>query len=333
MNYIKALKKTKFAFLMAIASGSAFGLTPNQETGIGLAGAYGFLIAQNFGLDKIEKEFPELSRRVRLARLMFDASYGDATEKVEKRFVELFKDQNVNEVLDQLKGKVIEEYENEKLSREDAEKFIETVERRSKGDIESERAKRFIHGVIFEGSPEKEFASHEVQYDLSGHSKSKGLNIIVKMPYSWVSKESSFPNTLKTWSSVGGVGDGFLGLEIHKLDGANISKEDVQKSSKSGVVPGGIVGKNALKLKVAYTEISRLPALMVDSEEISERLGDKFFTVGKRLIAYNKDKVLILNCMTAGAQKDEEQIRKNFERIGPLCKVFYISLVVKNMYN
>ena len=67
-----------FHILMALvlavfpAASSAINLNPPAVKGV--ARAYGFVLAQEFSLSRIAKEFPELSGGVELARAQFGSS-------------------------------------------------------------------------------------------------------------------------------------------------------------------------------------------------------------------------------------------------------------------
>ena len=330
--YFRITKSLLFGLLFI--SLESLSLTPSQDTASGLSAAYGFLFAQKETLDEIERKFPELKDEVLMARMKFDASYSDALGKTEKKFIDLFpgNKSDIEKVMEDLRSFVIKRSKEQNLSKEASIEFLIKTGERSKGNIESENAKRYIHSVIFDGNPELELLKHSVVYDTTGNPKAKGLDVLVKMPFSWNSSDSNFPNTLRTWVYAGGQAEGWNTLEIRKFDGDVVSKEDVQRAVKAGKIPRGIIPKEAVRSNLKYTEISRLPAVTYDFESSIERLGNNIMVSSKNLVAYDRDKIVILSCGVGGKQEEVAKIRKNMERVAALCMGFFNSLIVKNAF-
>jgi hypothetical protein len=257
------------AIIIIAAQSHAFAFNANQEAANGLAGVYGYTAAQEKTLNQIVVSYPELKEKVQLAKLDFKATYGDVMESVKSILTALFPDLKES-FFEQLKTS-----DSQDLTKPVAENFIKTVHNRAQGIIERESIKKFLLAATFYTRPEREFVKFGENFDFSSDPKSKGLNLKLITPQSWLASDSRFPNTLKTWKTEAGTGKGFANLEVHRWDGPKTDSEYVKNAVSKGEIPRNLLPKNAILGSLQFTEISGLPAVTYSFNVTTDRVGLK----------------------------------------------------------
>jgi hypothetical protein len=78
-------KKRWALFLLALFfyTSASLAINFNPTSVKGMAQAYGFVLGQEYSLSRIEKEFPELTGGVELARAQFGSAFPDIKAKLE----------------------------------------------------------------------------------------------------------------------------------------------------------------------------------------------------------------------------------------------------------
>ena len=308
---------------------------PTESASKGLFGLYGYAMGQAFRLDQIEQMHPQLKDAVREARLKFQSIYGDVGLLTKTIIYDRFP--NSEQVLEKIDDEVKQSTANtsDHVTRPgSAIAFLQTVEARSKGDIEKEHIKRFLNAVAFYERPEREWINSKSSFNFSDDPKAKGLKISLEAPYSWLSRESRLPNTLRAWSGESGAGYLHATIEVQQHDGPKISASLVRKLIAQGKIPRGLKPtKSAVISNVRGTEISRYPAAIFEFETTVDRLGVKLISFGQSLAVYDGDKTVILTCGVGGEHTRHDLLKSEKKRFERACFLFFNSLLIENRFN
>jgi hypothetical protein len=191
------------------------GVTPREPKWKQVGQAYGFFYAQNYSLNRITTEYPDLAPQVRLANFAFMATalgegasaldqvlkrewpkeWADAQPKVEEEFLRLVNDQ--------------------KLTRETAVAYIEEVNQRAKGNLpESIKMAFLANNPAYVKSPGAELsAGWRQNFSTLKHPKSAGADITIGFPLSWRKRESTREGVIQVFRS--GAGNGPILVTIN----------------------------------------------------------------------------------------------------------------------
>lgn len=314
------------AVIIIVSHQKSFAFNRNPDAANGLLKVYGYIIGQERTLDQIEKAFPELRQKVQLARLEFKLTYGDVTQSVTSIISSLFP-----ELQEKIALVVYEQAKNidaPSLTKSSAEDYVTKVQNRANGTIESIDLKRYLFAVAYFDRPEREFARFRDEYDFTNDSKSKGLNLKVQVPQSWLASDSRFPNTLKTWRTGAGTGKGFSNLEVHRYDGPEMDSDYVKKLLSQGEIPRVALPKNATVSDIKLTEFSGLPAVMYSFNLSTDRIGVTLHQRHSVLVIYTKDRTIIMNCAVGGLGSEQSQLILIAQKYQNLCFLYFNSLII-----
>ncbi|MEQ1667712.1 MAG: hypothetical protein ABL868_04590 [Sulfuriferula sp.] len=78
----KQISRWMLVLLTFFIYSPSFAINFNQTSMKGMAQAYGFVLAQEYSLSRITKEFPDLALNVQLARAQFDSIFPDIKIKL-----------------------------------------------------------------------------------------------------------------------------------------------------------------------------------------------------------------------------------------------------------
>ncbi len=173
-----------------------------------VAQAYGFFYAQNYSLNRISTEYPDLAPEVRLANFAFIATAlgegANALDAVLKR--EWPKEWA--EAQPQIEAEFLRIAKEQKLTRELAVAYIQEVNQRAKGNLpESVRNAFLANNPAYVKSPGAELsAGWRQNFATFKHPKSSGADITIAFPLSWRKRESTRDGVVQVFRS--GAGNG-----------------------------------------------------------------------------------------------------------------------------
>lgn len=206
------------SFVLLIFSQGGYSQTLTRNQIILLGEVNGFLIGQKISLERIKQDFPDLRNNVLEVELKWKLEFGKVEDEVQRQLKEVLKDkydESVNLIKEKLEGSDF----LKDFTRIDAINFIETVNQRSKGNIEEQfKAKVLMYHPDFMKNPSQEFSrGYRNKYISTGNEiKSKGIKIKFEFPATWLQKEGERPNIL--FKAISRNGDGPTSLIINIRD-------------------------------------------------------------------------------------------------------------------
>lgn len=316
-------------FLTTLYSGLTFAFLNTQTAANGLSGAYGYLYGQEESLKNIETKFPELAREVAIVRVKFNQTYPNAFEEVNKRLVAFFGQDNSAKVKDSIADNTAQYLASSSLDKNGALDFIRNVSARADGNIEPPQTKRFINAAVFYEHPEREMVVSSQTYQSSGNPKALGVNLSVRMPFSWATTRDDDPKALFSWKSEAGSGMGFSSIAVKDLAGAPPTVSEIKSSAKFmtspsfEIIPGGKV------IKSSFVEMGNFPAILQTIEASQSRLGTEFFITSRILLVFDKNKLIALGCGVGWAKSEIAKIKQENLRLEKVCSQFFNSLNIQ----
>ncbi|TCV80089.1 hypothetical protein [Sulfurirhabdus autotrophica] len=329
----KRVQRWLLLFIMVLTTfpTSSFAISLNPSSVKGIAEAYGFILMQEYSLSRIEKDFPELSDRVGLARAQFGSTFPDIKSQLEAQIKKAMGDKQFQKTATTLQTKIREASGRQRITRDIAVNFLDQVKARSNGEIESP-VLEYMLAVKYTSHPVDEFTDgFRQRYHTDGAGKSQGVQLNLQLPRSWTAKEGERPHIVQKWVSENGTGSEIIHLDIQDAQGYNPTKKEMEKYVRSGEaknsVPDGFKyvasGNFTLEGQTGYWLQIAMPL---------ERAGIKMYLDSLAYQFYFQGKSIGLMCQAGGPESEKNNVNEAFKRIQPLCQQVLNSLVLMQGY-
>ena len=297
-----------------------------------LAKTFGFCYGQRLSLTQLRQMFPDLEPQIMLAEMQWKSAFKEAEAGVEERLKAFGPEQ-----WEDTRSKMIAQLEpvlkqqNSKATREIAVKFVEVVQQRAKGVLDSPNREMLLAShPRFVKSPELEFATgYTGTFSSKGHSKAKGVELTVSYPLSWKQLEADRPNVVQKWTSDGGHGTDIFMVQIRRLPAVPTPQESAEVFTES--FANEMFEDGGKTLSYTTGRLEKLPLGIVHFTQTAKRLD---FSVDTRGIFYyliHEDAFIALQfmCYTPGGAEAKEARIKQLE---PLIRSIVNSLVLPTNY-
>lgn len=333
-RFIK-ISMVKSLFLFVIISFSSLNAQIYSNYYEDLSRAYGFCIGQNYSLDKIATEFPDLSLEVQKSRLEFNSAFKSSFTEIENILKKSFSSKWAD-FQRQMKVQINNSLATTRLTKEQSISFIHQVKARSKGEIESPVLEiLLINNPTFKNNPEKEFLEGFTKsYRTKNHYKSKGVDFEIKFPMSWAIKEGIRPNVIQLLTSENGHGFDSIVLMVKEIpieDNYSISEEELDylfsKDVLKEIIPSG--GEYISSKPIT---LDRQKGAMLIFQQDMQRMDLTLRMRALHFITIYKNKMISIQCVT-GLQKEKAHLlEKRFLKMKQLFWLVGNSFVIHSQY-
>ena len=330
------MKKILSVIVLIISINSIFSQTYenlNKSKSNRVMEAYGFLVGQDYTLNKIVKDYPHLKVNVMTVQMAFNEFFFKSKIGLEK----YLKYNSGIEDLSDIDNKIISEinkiYFEQKLTEEIAMDFISEVESRAKGNIVSTVLETLLFFQFFD-QPQDEFTSGFTnKFKTKGHPKSKNTDWQIKIPKSWKAEEGDRPNIIQKFTSDYGSGNQSIALMVKEFSlpkGTKITNEDLNMLfTEDEMKKMSPTGSNF----ISFTKmtIDKNVGGMIEFEQTIERLDIK---VKIRLVQFmfiRDNKWYFLQC-SVNTLKLNNDLSIELKKYLPLFKLVANSIVVNDQY-
>ncbi len=296
-----------------------------------LAKAHGFVIGQQYSLELISRQFPELSSDVNEAWRVFESSaLGEGNRGTEMTLSELLGDQwpgfDAN-----MRQQVKASFDQRIFDRDDAITFVAQVKARARGELpESIRAALLSANPRYSKNPAQEFLDGwKKSYTSTGHPMAKGASFNITYPTSWAATEGELPDTLQNFRSEGGYGLEMVTIVTKSLpvttDGVITQQDRLDIFSPPNMrdfLPG-----NATLIGGQTAKIDGNPAGVIEYTMILER-GSVSSPVHAWTINFLSDNTLVsLQFFVFAVHKSESELAGRMDSFKPLFLLMANSVV------
>ncbi|GAB2783586.1 hypothetical protein HNQ93_002325 [Hymenobacter luteus] len=292
---------------------------------------YGYLLGQDYTLNRISIEHPELETHVIQVKGEFNYKFSNAKERISIALKDALQqsystyENKLTSQLDSVLGKQI-------LTRETSIAFIKEVLDRSKGHIPSPIIETLLIYQYNNGG-EEFLDNYTYTFKTKGHAKSKGTDWKIKIPRSWKALEAERPNIIQKFTSENGYGNYTIILMVKDLPlhkGYKASEKELLEtfslSNAKGMIPEG-----STFISHKRVVIDNQPGMVIESSHTEKRLD---LEIRFRMIQYvfiYKNQMYITQGMIAQKSSDMtlEQLSTRFS---PLFRLIINSLVLNAQY-
>lgn len=297
-----------------------------------LGKTFGFCYGQRLSLNQLRQMFPDLETQIMLTEMQWNSAFKEAEEGVEARLKVFAPDEWAD-----ARTKIIAQIEpilrqqNSKSTREMAINFLEVVQQRAKGVLDSPNREMLLAShPQFVKSPEQEFAAgYTGTFSSKGHPKAKGVELTFRYPLSWKQLEADRPNIVQKWTSDGGHGTDIFMLQIRKFPDPPTPQESEELFTESFAKEMFEVGGKVLSYTTGRLE--KLPLGIVHFTQTTKRLDLSVDTRGVFYYLIHEDAFIALQfmCYTPGGAEAKEA---RIQQLDPLIKAMVNSLVLPTNY-
>lgn len=321
-----------FVWLCCLSSTSATALDHTHTSIKAISKAYGFILGQDLSLARVERTYPEAAMEVEMARLAFNAAFPDTKQKLEAELISALTEVKFKELRGEINKKMLGLLSKQQISPQLAQRFLEQVKARAKGDEMEPEVLRYLLAVRYSRNPGAEFADgFRQRFRTDGMGKAQGIRLGLQLPRSWLAKDGERPHIVQKWTSEGGTGNSMVLLDIRDAEGYNPSRSEMEKFVKSGeardVVPdGGKVhdsGNITLENRTGY---------WVDMSVKLERAGFHMYERGYLYQLFINGKAIGLMCMSLSKEDEPQKADIAAKLNKPVCQQVLNSLVLDQAY-
>jgi hypothetical protein len=301
-------------------------LPPNSPIG-DLSRVFGFIYGQEYAISKISETFPEYSNVLLYHQAEFNIQFKTAVEKITKE-LESALGSDFNKLKSDLEKRIYEI--NLPSTHAEAIAFIDLLENRSKGDIESPVREILLTYQFLQNPAREQAAGFSQHYSTAGHPKAKGLTLNFKLPASWHKKEGDRPNIINKFISYNGneiilfmVRD--LGLPSnYKITQDELNEFFVEDELKE-MIPGAASFISAKPIKLD----GNLGGQIIYSIR-GQRLDSYYDTQFVMFTTIHNNQMIMMQCAVHAV--DDENLDHRFRLFFPLFRQVANSMVIVDKY-
>lgn len=318
-----------FAFAACTASVAAQNSTSDPEArDREVFRAYGYCYGQQKSIDQIKRDFPQLRVAMFQAETSFNVTFGKSCSAIGEKFGDTIR-QKLN---DEFNKYITDAPISESVARE----FISKIEARSKGEIETPvRETLLTFNPDFQDKPALEFMrGFTVAYSTSGHAKAKGLNVELKIPMSWMSREGNRPNVVQFFKPEYGRSDAGMLILIQDVTppkGMRITQRDIDAmfsaASLKDMMPDGSV---LVEGKPIILEGQKGGMLVYDTTTGRLDLTLNIRTLS--YVVYYKSRLISIQFSVSSVEQDRTKLIAKFVKNRPLFNMIANSMVIRDAY-
>lgn len=158
---------------------------------------YGFCLGQQISIKKISAKFPELAARAQHAQLEFDLVFSKSISEMESLMNEYGKEE-WSKIKKDLNAQ-LNSVDVSNVSRQEASTFIDTVNKRTKGDIQTPVLETLLlfNPSYWHNPLQEVLDGFQKEFKTDGAGKSLGLHLGIVYPASWEAKDARAPHIVK----------------------------------------------------------------------------------------------------------------------------------------
>ncbi|CAM3747264.1 hypothetical protein CCOS865_01279 [Pseudomonas reidholzensis] len=294
----------------------------------GLIRSYGYLLGQDYALERIAQLYPALQAPIRDAQLNFASAYGATImDQLSGELTAGVGGDTFRQVAAKIKSSTHDQIMSASMPYDEAVEFIAEVNNRAKGKLDG-TILPYLLATTYKGQPAAEFSADRLQrFNTQGHPKALGLNLAVALPASWGAAEVEPAHIVQKWQSMAGYGQQMITLEVHNAE-AKVTQEEIKGMIDAGQL-GTVAPSGSVVTAGGVQSVESLPGYWLDYTTSTERGGKTFYHAGRLNAFYTSDKAFLISCMTTADGSQKAQAQEDFKKIQALCPLVVNSVALK----
>lgn len=297
--------------------------------------AYGFYLGQNYSLNEISKKYPSLSGLALIAEKNFSATFNSSIEGMDAIMSKNAKAEWLK-IKNQTTKQIADSININQITESQARQFIELVNQRAQGNIESPVIETFLLLKSgFQEHPEREFLDgYKYKYKTNGSGKAKGVAFSIEAPKTWAAEEGNRPNIVQKFVSENGRGLESLLVLIKEMPlqpGEKITEKDILEilnpKDIKDVLPDGSIYINSGKLT-----LENLPGYWVQFKMSMSRVRNSVDMEAIMYTIFYKNKMIQIQGHVMISINGKQIDRGGLKKYEKLFDLMANSFVLPDMY-
>ncbi len=290
----------------------------------------GFYAGQKLTLSILESNFPNHRPALERAQAMFEYRFGAAIKNIDTILTRESADWRTNKTTF---VKQIKEHINGNLTESDALRFVDIINQRASGNIESPILEiLLIYDPTYMQQPAMEFSDGFAgTFDTASRDKSKGLDLTLRYPMSWEAKEGRRPNIVQVFVSKNGRGEESIVFGVKE-----ISLSDGQLYDSSELFSDESI-QDMLPPYSTFVSANRInldgqPGCVVEFDTQQQTAVGDIVSINTQYITYYDGKLIYILCSLSALGPERDQLNERHKKYAQLFKLIANSLVIRNQY-
>jgi hypothetical protein len=320
------MKYFYFTFVALIFGLPLFGQTPDDQRKELFQG-FGLCRGQEIHLDYIQEAYPKLKPNVMIARLKFSGFFGKSCDFLQSLIAD-----DIQTALDKTFKSQFDLFKSK--SEGEALNFIKLVQDRANGQIDSPFKEALLanNPAILE-QPEIEFLKgFTTAFNTKGHSKAKGLDLTIKLPFSWIRREGNRPNIIQFFKARNSEEGASLSIMVQDLDlfrGRKMTDREARKLFEPIAIKEFSAGGKIVESTQIVLEGQ--PGVVTVEDATFERLNLKGESRIVNYVVFYDQKLIFISAAVYSSQGTDNKI-KAYNKYRPVFDLIANSLIINNKY-
>jgi truncated hemoglobin YjbI len=307
-------------------------LNHNQTSIKAISKAYGFILGQEFSLERVERTYPDAAMQVELARVTFNSAFPEIKKKLEAELTAALSAPKFKEMRAGMDSKIRPMLSKQQLTPQLAQQFLEQVKARAKGEEMEPDVLHYLLAVRYAKNPVAEFGDgFRQRFRTDGTGKSQGVRLVLQLPRSWVAKDGERPHIVQKWTSEGGTGSSMIMLDIRDAQGYAPDRKEMEHFVKSGEVREIVPEGGTMHDSGTFT-MEKRTGYWIDMSLELERAGFRMYERGSIHQLFINGKAVGLMCMSYSKVDKPQQADAAAKLNKPICQQVLNSLVLEQAY-
>ncbi|WP_441001136.1 DUF4339 domain-containing protein [Fodinibius sp. SL11] len=293
-----------------------------------------FRMGQENTLNMISNRFPSLSTESKITEAKFNSEYKSAYDNIEGVL------DNELPSWEDIKGEIrnnsIKYLDYSNVTREDAKDFLDKVENRASGNLESPVLETLLmfHPKYIE-SPRLLFTDdYTKEFRSKGMEKAKGVDLAIEYPSSWKAKDGRRPNVVRNFISDNGYGLDMVLIIIKSFPeeiSGELSNDDILLLSGENIWEGFSSGLNTIEEGEVF--IANRPAIWGEFSGSINRTGIELDMHGLGFAMIDgKNMIQLMYMSSQEKQKAKTKVINKFRHSAQIFQMMINSLDFFNKY-
>ena len=195
------MNRSKYIILFTLFFSSLLGQVKDQDYYLDISKALGYSYGIELTNNLIQEKFTDLSKKAMMSQMEFEFAHKAAVIAMEEEISDKMgvdKSAFKEEILDQ----IWQQYDINSITYEEAANYLDNFKEErifGKDDLFNNFVQILLrHNPRYKQNPSIEFSKNYREIFTSNHhQKSKGLNLSIEYPKSWISQEGKRPNIIQ----------------------------------------------------------------------------------------------------------------------------------------
>ena len=321
-------------FMLAISVQAISAQNPESSLFTDLTKTMGFITGQNYTLNFIKTEYPNLALQVQIAESEFETSFGDAVENIDGLLLETFGEE-YTEFFKMMEKEVSSSIFPQQFTQEVAANFIAASELIARGEIPSPVLETLLTYQFIDWPMEEFTLGYNRIFRTKNHPKAKDVDFQIRYPISWRPEEGERPNIIQKFTSENGRGLEGINLMVKDMplpSDYTITEQDIEDLFAEEEILKEMVPEGGKFISAKPIVLDKHKGAMIVFDYVAQQLDINITSRILLLITIYNGKMIFINCSVSALPGEESKLEERFNLFEPLFKIIANTFIIQEQY-